>query len=80
LERVEITEKLQHAILALCHPQAVSAYEQSGKARDLYESGVAGFCVVERVLMETDMIHLLSPCAGNLPSHTLIVGDITWME
>ena len=80
LERVEITEKLQHVILALCHPQAVSAYEQSGKARDLYESGVAGFCVVERVLMETDMIHLLSPCAGNLPSHTLIVGDITWME
>ena len=80
LERVEITEKLLHTILAVCHPQAVAAFEQSGKARDLYESGVAGFCVVERVLEGTDMIHVLSPCAGNLPSHTLLVGDITWME
>lgn len=80
LERVEITEKLQHSLLAVCHPQAVAAYEQTGKARDLYESGVAGFCVVERVLVDTEMIHLLSPCAGSLPSHTLLVGDITWME
>jgi len=80
VESVPITEKLQHCLLAVCHPQAVAAYEQSGKARDLYEAGVAGFCVVERVLMDTDMIHLLSPCAGSLPSHTLLVGDITWME
>jgi len=80
LQKVEISEKLQHCLMAVCHPQAVAAFSQSGKARDLYESGVAGFCVVERVLTDTDMIHLLSPCAGSLPSHTLLVGDITWME
>jgi polyribonucleotide 5'-hydroxyl-kinase len=80
LQPVDISEKLQHCLLAVCHPHAVAAYETSGKAKDLYESGVAGFCVVERVLMDSDMIHLLSPVAGSLPSHTLIVGDITWME
>lgn len=75
-----ITDQLQHAVLAVCHPHAVQAYMESGKAGDLYESGVAGFCAVERVLMETERIHLLSPCAGSLPSNTLLVGDITWME
>ena len=80
LNKVDITEKLQHALLAVCHPTAVNVYQESGMARDLYEAGVAGFVVVERVLMDTEMLHLLSPCAGSLPSHTLLVGDITWME
>lgn len=73
-------ESLQHALLAVCHPSVVAAYEESGRGRDLVTPGVAGFCVVERIVKETDQIHLLSPCAGSLPSKTLIVGDITWME
>jgi polyribonucleotide 5'-hydroxyl-kinase len=80
LQSVEISEKLQHCLLAVCHPQAVAAYETSGKAKDLYESGVAGFCVVEQILMDNEMIHLLSPCAGSLASNVLFIGDITWME
>ena len=78
--QVSLTESLQHALLAVCHPNAVSAYEQSARARDLYEAGVAGFVAVERVIMDNDAIHLLCPCAGSLPSTTLLVGDITWME
>ncbi|KAG7368374.1 Pre-mRNA cleavage complex II protein Clp1-domain containing protein [Nitzschia inconspicua] len=73
-------DSLQHALLAVCHPAAVTAYEESGRGRDLVTAGVAGFCAVERIVKETDQIHLLSPCAGSLPSKTLIVGDITWME
>ena len=80
VQQVELSEALQHALLAVCHPLAVAAYQQSGRARDLYESGVAGFCAVERVIMDTDTVHLLCPCAGSLPSQTLLVGDITWME
>jgi polyribonucleotide 5'-hydroxyl-kinase len=80
LQTVECTEKLKHFVLAVCHPQAVAAYEQSGRAKDLYQAGVAGFVVVEKVLVDTETIHLLSPCAMSLPSHTLLVGDITWME
>lgn len=78
--QVELSESLQHALLAVCHPMAVAAYQESGRARDLYEAGVAGFCAVERVIMDTDTVHLLCPCAGSLPSQTLLVGDITWME
>eukprot|EP00934_Nitzschia_sp_Nitz4_P002376 Nitzschia sp. Nitz4//scaffold175_size95217//59751//61178//NITZ4_004729-RA/size95217-processed-gene-0.72-mRNA-1//-1//CDS//3329538957//2371//frame0 len=73
-------ESLQHAVLAVCHPSAVQAYHQSGLARDLVTAGVAGFCAVERVLTDTDTLHLLSPCAGTLPSKTLLLGDVTWME
>ena len=76
----EAVASLQHKLLAVCHPQVVEAYESSQRARDLYEAGVAGFCVVERVLEDTEMLHLLSPCAGSLPSHTFLMGDLTWMD
>jgi hypothetical protein len=71
-------ETLQHALLlAVCHITAVEAYEQSGRAQDLV---VPGFCAVKRVLTDTDMLHLLSPCTGSVPSKTLLLGDVTWME
>jgi len=80
LEEVEMNEKLQHAVLAVCHPSAVASNQETGRAGDLYEHGVAGFVAVERVLVDNEMLHLLSPCAGSLPSNTLLMGDITWME
>mmetsp|Transcript_7487 Transcript_7487/g.10890 ORF Transcript_7487/g.10890 Transcript_7487/m.10890 type:complete len:460 (+) Transcript_7487:153-1532(+) len=80
LTPVKVNEQLQHSLLAVCHPSAVQQYEKSQNAKDLYETGVAGFVSVDRVIMDTDMLHLLCPCAGALPSHTLLVGDLTWME
>mmetsp|Transcript_23444 Transcript_23444/g.32872 ORF Transcript_23444/g.32872 Transcript_23444/m.32872 type:complete len:462 (+) Transcript_23444:222-1607(+) len=80
LNEVKISEQLKHSLLAVCHPHAVQAYEESGRPSDLYESGIAGFVTVDNILMDSDMLHLLSPCAGSMPSHTLLVGDITWME
>lgn len=76
----ELTEGLQHVLLAVCHPNAVAAYQAQGSASCLVEAGVAGFVAVERVLVDSDMLHLLSPCAGSLPSNVLLTGDITWME
>ena len=73
-------EGLQHAVVAVAHPTAVAKYSQTGRARDLVTAGVAGFCVVERVIVDTDTLQLLSPCAGALPSNTLLLGDVTWME
>ena len=75
-----ISEQLAHRVLAVCHPHAVATYTATGHASDLYACGVAGFVAVERVGMDTEILHLLSPCAGALPSHTLLVGDITWMD
>jgi polyribonucleotide 5'-hydroxyl-kinase len=80
IQKVEWSEALRHMVLAVCHPAAVEKFEASQRARDLVTAGVAGFCAVERVIMETDMVHLLSPCAGSLPSQTLLCGDVTWME
>eukprot|EP00543_Licmophora_paradoxa_P002596 CAMPEP_0202459312 /NCGR_PEP_ID=MMETSP1360-20130828/34606_1 /ASSEMBLY_ACC=CAM_ASM_000848 /TAXON_ID=515479 /ORGANISM="Licmophora paradoxa, Strain CCMP2313" /LENGTH=288 /DNA_ID=CAMNT_0049080325 /DNA_START=84 /DNA_END=950 /DNA_ORIENTATION=+ len=80
LSQVKITEQLQHSLLALCHPEAVQKFQRSGRGSDLYESGVAGFVSVDRVLMDADKLHLLSPCSGALPSHTMLIGDITWMD
>ncbi len=77
---VEMGPNLLHTILAVCHPQAVQEYENSDQASDLYLSGVAGFVAVEKVDMDLEMVSLLSPCSGSLPSGTLLVGDITWME
>ena len=83
LEQVNLRDSdaanaLQHHLLAVCHPRSTAAYQQSGQASDLYLAGVAGFCSVERVV--DDKIHLLSPCAGSLPSNVLLIGDVTWME
>ena len=76
----EITSKLQHSVLAVCHPSAVEKYERSGSARDLYLSGVAGFVTVEKVDIDKASMSLLSPCGGSLPSGRLLLGDIFWME
>lgn len=78
LQKGDAATALQHHLLAVCHPQAVDMYHRSGQASDLYQSGVAGFCSVERVV--DDRIHLLSPCAGSLPSNVLLIGDVTWLE
>ena len=76
----EVAKSLQHTLLAVCHPSAVARYGETAKGRDLVTAGVAGFCAVDKVVTETDRLHLLSPCAGGLPSKTFLMGDITWME
>jgi len=80
LTPVEFSQKLKHAILAVCHPTAVFEYEKSGKASDLYLAGVAGFVVVERVNMDREIVSFLAPASGEIPSNILLTGDITWME
>lgn len=53
----------------------------TAKAQELlYRSSVAGFLVIENVDLERQRFSFLSPCSGDLPSRTLLIGDITWME
>jgi polyribonucleotide 5'-hydroxyl-kinase len=79
-EITALSPSLTHALLAVCHPNAVQAFDKSGDASDLYSSGVAGFIAVERVNMDKDILSVLSPCSGSLPSQVMIMGDVTWME
>lgn len=76
LEPLTVGPTLRHALLAVCHPQAVKSYEESGNASDLYLSGMAGFVAVEKVDMEREVLSLLCPSAGTLPSMTLLCGEI----
>ena len=80
LTQVKIEPSLTKAVLAVCHPSAVNSHVSSGDAQDLYLSGISGFVVVEKVDMEKDILRLLSPCGGELPSKTLLVGDVAWIE
>ena len=80
LTPVKMEPSLTKAVMAVCHPTAVNSYMSSGDARDLYLSGISGFVVVDKIDVETEILSLLSPCAGELPSKTLLVGDVAWIE
>lgn len=80
LNPVEISSTLKQSILAVCHPLAVEAFDQTDDNSKLYLSGIAGFVVVEDVDIERNIVKLLSPCAGELPSMTLLMGEIKWTE
>lgn len=77
---MDIGLALKHSMLAVCHPLSVDKYEKSGEARDLYLMGVTGFVVVEKVDVHREIISLLSPCSGSLPSSTLLAAEVTWRE
>lgn len=79
LTPVQIAPTLKHGILAVCHPNAAEKFQKSGEAKDLYLAPVSGMVAVEKIDMDREIISLLSP-GGSLPSNTLLVGDITWME
>lgn len=80
LHPVNISLAMKHAVLAVCHPQALSQYEHNGNANELYLAGVSGFVAVENVDVEREILSLLCPSQGDLPTRVLLLSDITWME
>lgn len=61
---------LLHSVLAVSHGKTQS---------DLLTSNVAGFIYVTEVDMMRKTFTYVSPCAGELPSTTLLVGNIKWL-
>jgi polyribonucleotide 5'-hydroxyl-kinase len=47
---------------------------------DLIQSNVAGFIVILQINLEQNMMTILSPCPGMLPSKYILVGSIKWVE
>jgi polyribonucleotide 5'-hydroxyl-kinase len=80
LHPVKIGPAMKHAVLAVCHPQAWTHYERNGNASELYLAGVSGFVAVENVDVEREILSLLCPSQGELPTRVLLQSDITWME
>lgn len=47
---------------------------------DLIKSNVAGFIVVVQLNVEQNLMTVLSPCPGALPSKYILIGSIKWTE
>jgi len=80
IEPASVGPNFTKKLLAVCHPTSVESYARSGRARDLYLGGIAGFVVVEKVDQARSSFSMLSPCVGSLPSTHFLTGDISWME
>lgn len=46
----------------------------------LLSTNVAGFICVVKIDLEHDILTVLSPCPGHLPSTNILVGSIKWVE
>jgi hypothetical protein len=48
--------------------------------QNLLNSNIAGFISIVQIDIENDVMTLLCPCPGALPSNYLLVGSIKWIE
>ena len=92
--RVQPTQELTHAVLAVCHPvlKADGTVLGADSSRDsnsnglseigqeIIDSNAAGFVFVTEVDVINHILKLLTPCPGGLPSEYLLLGSITWEE
>ena len=68
---VQIEPNMKHGILAVCHPNAVEKFQESGEAKDLYLAAVSGMVAVETVTSSTVSISVCpSDTATLVPSST----------
>lgn len=86
LTRVQVSNDLVHSILAVLHiaeeDEATSSLtpESSDIPQQLLSSNIAGFLWIVQMDIERDIMTVLAPCPGALPSKYLLVGSIKWVE
>ena len=87
LTRIQVSNDLAHCILAVLHigEDEDSAVFSSADAaveipQQLLGSNIAGFLWVVQLDVERDMMTVLAPCPGALPSKYLLVGSLKWVE
>ncbi|XP_052172397.1 protein CLP1 homolog [Diospyros lotus] len=68
---VNISQELLHSVLAVSFAK---------EPDQIISSNVAGFIHIMDVDIQRRKITYLAPCAGELPSRILIMGDLTWLE
>ena len=52
----------------------------SGSGSTMHISNVAGFLCIVQVDIDNDILVVLSPCPGTLPSRHLLVAGLKWVE
>jgi len=84
LVQVTPSAELLNSVLAVINPpDDFNAAESSNSSQlplDLIKCNVAGFIVVVQLNLESNVMTVLSPCPGALPSKFILVGSIKWTE
>ena len=86
LTRVQVSNDLVHSILAVLHiaeedeTNSSITPESSDIPQQLLSSNIAGFLWIVQMDIERDIMTVLAPCPGALPSKYLLVGSIKWVE
>lgn len=77
------TMELVNSVLGVIHPIDEDKYgseETDPTTEMLMKSNITGFIVVVQLNTEQNIMTVLSPCPGSLPSKYLLVGAIKWTE
>mmetsp|Transcript_8265 Transcript_8265/g.18502 ORF Transcript_8265/g.18502 Transcript_8265/m.18502 type:complete len:339 (+) Transcript_8265:519-1535(+) len=93
LAKIAPSQELAYSVVAVLHdldweaeggnaPTAPRAgISAAGEVnQNLLSCNVAGFVSIVQIDLERDVMTLLCPCPGSLPSSYLLVGSIKWME
>jgi hypothetical protein len=65
----------------IAHSTPKSGVSVTGEVnQNLLNCNIAGFVSIVGVDLERDVMTLLCPCPGSLPSSYLLVGSVKWME
>lgn len=87
LTRVQVSNDLVHCILAVLHigeEEDATIFSTADAAveipQQLLGSNIAGFLWVVQLDVERDIMTVLAPCPGALPSKYLLVGSLKWVE
>ena len=86
ISRAHVSNDLVNSILAVLHVGDENDDEnalegaKSDIPQHLVHSNIAGFVWVVQVDSDRDILTVLAPCPGALPSKYLLVGSIKWVE
>ena len=87
ISRAHVSNDLVNSILAVLHAgdenddeNVLDAASASDIPQHLVNANVAGFVWVVQVDLDRDILTVLAPCPGALPSKYLLVGSIKWVE
>ena len=89
LTRAQASNDLVNCIIAVLHSfddtesdnsPDTSVATSSYVPQHLIHSNVAGFVWVVQIDIDRDVITVLAPCPGALPSKYLLIGNIKWVE
>jgi polyribonucleotide 5'-hydroxyl-kinase len=89
LVRVQASQDLMHSVVAVLHDDeeidgtsAVAPSDPNDVPQHLLSSNIAGFLWIVQLDIERDVMSVLSPCPGALPSKykALLIGSIKWVD